>query len=301
MNKFAAKKFFCICAFSLLALLCEAGMASAELALNVPERAAAGDAFLAELVSTEPVDEFIVNWLGKTHKIKAKTASQGRSEAQILLPVPLDEKSRALNLKASAQQNGKKTPASLNVKIEIYDKQRPSEKLTVDKKYVNPPASVQKRLKDDREKVRQALSRPVAESEWTLPFARPVPGAPSSVFGKKRVFNGQPRSVHRGLDLRGAAGSPIKACANGEVILVDNLYYSGNAVYVDHGGGVVTAYLHMTKPLVEVGQKVKRGDPIGLVGATGRVTGPHLHLTLLVQGQSVDPLPFLETQGAKGK
>ncbi len=120
-----------------------------------------------------------------------------------------------------------------------------------------------------------------------------MPGTVSSLFGMKRVFNGQPRGMHRGLDLRGAQGTPIRACADGVVALVDDLYFSGNAVYINHGDGVFSSYLHMSKPLVTPGERVRRGQVVGLVGATGRVTGPHLHLGLMVQGESVDPQPLL--------
>ncbi|MBD5608329.1 MAG: M23 family metallopeptidase, partial [Desulfovibrio sp.] len=89
--------------------------------------------------------------------------------------------------------------------------------------------------------------------------------------------------------------------ADGKVALVDNLYYSGNTVYLNHGDGVFTAYLHMSKPLVKPGDIVKKGDVVGLVGATGRVTGPHLHLSLIVQGQGVDPLPLLQEASAAKK
>ena len=112
------------------------------------------------------------------------------------------------------------------------------------------------------------------------------------------MFNGQPRGLHRGLDLRGTEGTPIVACADGRVALTGDLYFSGNVVYINHGEGVFTAYLHMSKILVAQGQPVRKGEVIGLVGATGRVTGPHLHLSLLVQGVSVDPQPFLAVNPA---
>lgn len=214
----------------------------------------------------------------------------------ILLPVPLDEKADSLELSVAAEATGKKLKSAAAVartRLALYDKDRPVQKLTVDKKYVNPPASQQARIKKDREKVRQALARPLPERCWSVPFARPVPGGVSSLFGMKRVFNGQPRSVHRGLDLRGAQGTPIQVCADGQVALVDNLYFSGNVVYINHGEGVFSAYLHMSETRVRPGERVRKGQVIGLVGATGRVTGPHLHLSLIVQGQSVDPQPFL--------
>ena len=149
-------------------------------------------------------------------------------------------------------------------------------------------------LLDAPDRVARALAIYSSRRSWTAPFVRPVEGGISSQYGLRRVFNGQPRGFHKGLDLRSPEGTPIKACADGVVTLADNLYFSGNAVYLDHGLGVVTAYLHMSKILVRPGESVRRGQVVGLVGATGRVTGPHLHLSLFAQGQSVDILPLLE-------
>lgn len=275
--------------------------ARAEIILRAPDKAARGDAYLAQAASAAPVDDFIFYWRGRSYPVKAVKGSGAGGEewsAEILLPVPLDEKAPKLRLGASA---GKSAPAAVHADIALYDRPRPVQKLTVDKKYVNPPAHEQDRIKRDREKVRAALERKLPERAWSLPFNRPVPGSVSSLFGMKRVFNGEPRSVHRGLDLRGASGTPIYACADGRVELVDNLYYSGNAVYLNHGDGVFTAYLHMSEPKVGEGQYVKKGDLVGLVGATGRVTGPHLHLSLIVQGQSVDPEPLLAPRKAAPK
>ena len=180
----------------------------------------------------------------------------------------------------------------------LFDKKRPVQALRVDKKYVDPPAEVRERIRRDREKAGKALDNYSPERLWTAPFARPVSGSVSSKFGLKRVFNDQPRGVHRGLDLRGAEGTPILACADGRVVLADDLYFSGNAVYIDHGQGVFTSYLHMSRILVRPGDVVRRGQVIGKVGSTGRVTGPHLHLSLIVLGQAVDPEPLLEARTA---
>lgn len=170
----------------------------------------------------------------------------------ILLPVPLDEKAAGLELGVvpCRAEKAKSAAPTAQTSLALYDKDRPVQKLTVDKKYVNPPALQLARIKNDREKVRQALAQPLPERLWTMPLARPVPGGVSSLFGMKRVFNGQPRSVHRGLDLRGAQGSPIQACADGQVALVDNLYFSGNVVYINHGEGVFSSYLHMSEAKV---------------------------------------------------
>lgn len=285
-----------ICVLCALFTLLTHNGAKAALHLEAPEKVARGDAFLARAVSDTPVDKFVFHWRGKTYHSNArhKTGENG-VWTEMLLPVPLDEKSQRLNLGlgATGGENANAI-ASVSTDINLFDRARPVQKLTVDKKYVDPPASEKERIRQDREKVRAALGMTLPERMWTLPLQRPVPGSVSSLFGMKRVFNGQPKSVHRGLDLRGATGTPIKACADGEVVLVDNLYYSGNTVYVNHGEGVFSAYLHMSEPKVRVGQRVFRGDVVGLVGATGRVTGPHLHLSLMVQGQSVDPQPLLE-------
>ncbi len=112
---------------------------------------------------------------------------------------------------------------------------------------------------------------------WNAPFIRPRTSLVSSHFGSGRMFNGTLTSRHLGVDFRGATGDPIVAANRGVVALVANFFLAGNVVYIDHGAGVVTAYFHMSKTLVAKGDTVERGQTIGLVGATGRVTGPHLH------------------------
>lgn len=296
--------------FWMASLLC-CGTALAQVRLEAPERAARGDAFLAQAVSDRETRDFVFHWLGKNYTASAVAFSQGAGDreqwrAEILLPVPLDVKGQSLELGVSAGAGqgagqGADHGAAVSAKrarVALYDKKRPVQKLSVDKKYVNPPVAQQARIKADREKVRQALAQRLPQRLWTLPLTRPVPGGVSSLFGMKRVFNGQPRSVHRGLDLRGAQGTPILACADGQVALADNLYFSGNAVYINHGEGVFSAYLHMSQSEVSLGQRVRKGQVIGLVGATGRVTGPHLHLSLIVQGVSVDPQPFLPARSS---
>ena len=282
-----------------LALLFSESLAAAPagegVRLTAPESVARGDAFVARLISDAPVDTASFFWRGKRHVVAARELEegpQGRAwQAEILLPAPLEEKAQSLSLGVCT---GKKCPKPESSReVRLFDRKRPVQRLTVDRKYVAPPPEEAARIRRDRQKVAAALAQPLPEQLWELPLDRPVPGTVSSLFGLKRVFNGQPRGMHRGLDLRGAEGSPIRACADGVVALVDNLYFSGNAVYINHGNGVFSSYLHMSKPLVQPGERVRRGQVIGLVGATGRVTGPHLHLGLVVQGESVDPQPLL--------
>jgi murein DD-endopeptidase MepM/ murein hydrolase activator NlpD len=124
---------------------------------------------------------------------------------------------------------------------------------------------------------------------WTYPFLRPRSSRVTSKFGSGRVFNGRVSSSHLGVDYQGAEGDPIYAANRGVVALVAEFFLAGNVVYIDHGLGVVTGYFHMSKPEVSVGDTVQRGQEIGLVGATGRVTGPHLHWSARYGALTVDP------------
>jgi murein DD-endopeptidase MepM/ murein hydrolase activator NlpD len=125
---------------------------------------------------------------------------------------------------------------------------------------------------------------------WTSAFIRPRASRVTSRFGSGRMFNGTLTSRHLGVDFRGAAGELVRAANRGIVALVDEFFLAGNVVYIDHGGGVVTAYFHLSKTLVSAGDTVERGQEIGLVGATGRVTGPHLHWSARYGAVTVNPL-----------
>jgi murein DD-endopeptidase MepM/ murein hydrolase activator NlpD len=128
---------------------------------------------------------------------------------------------------------------------------------------------------------------------WTASFLRPRASVITSEFGSGRVFNGRLTSRHLGVDFRGAVGEPVRAANRGVVALVDNFFLAGNVIYINHGGGLVTAYFHLSKTLVAVGDTVVRGQQIGLIGATGRVTGPHLHWAARYGTITVNPLDLV--------
>ena len=128
---------------------------------------------------------------------------------------------------------------------------------------------------------------------WTLSFLRPRETKVTSRFGSGRLFNGRVSSNHLGVDYRGALGEPIHAANRGVVALVAEFFLAGNVVYIDHGGGIVTGYFHMSQPEVAVGDTVERGQEIGLVGSTGRVTGPHLHWSARFGALVIDPAGLL--------
>jgi len=170
----------------------------------------------------------------------------------------------------------------------------PEEMLTVAPRYVEPPAEVRERLARERKKLGgiYAHRRDVPPSNRA--FVRPVPGEPTSTFGTRRIFNGKPRSPHSGLDLRAATGTPVVSAGQGRVVLAQELYYSGNAVIVDHGGGLFTIYAHLSEVEVVEGDEIEAGGRLGLSGETGRVTGPHLHWGAKIGSRPFDPRALLD-------
>ncbi len=167
--------------------------------------------------------------------------------------------------------------------------------LEVDSSFTRP-LDAATRARIDRENARaREIGRASHERGpmWTAPFVRPRNSVITSEFGSGRLFNGQLNTRHLGVDFRGAMGEPVKAANRGIVALIDNFFLAGNVVYIDHGGGVVTAYFHLSKTLVHVGEVVKRGQVIGLVGNTGRVTGPHLHWAARYGANTVNPLDLV--------
>lgn len=178
--------------------------------------------------------------------------------------------------------------------VEVQAKEFPVRRLTVDQKFVTPPSEVLDRIRRESQTVRRVLSQRSPKRLWQGGFVRPVPGVATSSFGKRSILNGQPRSPHTGTDFRAGEGTPIKAPNQGKVVLADDLYYSGNVVILDHGHGLFSYFAHLSKITVAEGDQVEKGQQVGLVGATGRVTGPHLHWTMRLAESRVDPLSLME-------
>jgi Peptidase family M23 len=183
----------------------------------------------------------------------------------------------------------------------VAPKKFPTRRLTVDSAFVDPPAEAQQRIQEESKLVAAIWKAATSERLWNSPFVRPVPHPANSAFGTRSVFNGQPRSAHGGADFLSPAGTDVKAPNAGRVVLVRNLYYSGNTVILDHGLGVFSYFAHLSSMAVSEGDVVTPGTFVGKVGATGRVTGPHLHWTARVGNARVDPLALLALLGVPEK
>lgn len=253
---------------------------------DIPEKVSQGRGFLVKFTDSAPFSGKIF-WQKKEVSFEAQK-KQNTYECQVLLGMPIDA---AKPQKAVFTVNGKEFAKEITpLKVQWV-----THKLNVAPKYVEPPKDVLSKIQKDTQTNRKTLATISDEAQWQLPFTRPVNGTISGSFAARRVFNNQPRSPHLGTDMRGAIGTPIKAMADGIVLNAEEQYFSGNAVWIDHGQGVISMYGHLSKIDVKKGQLIKQGQKIGEVGATGRVTGPHLHLSLYIQGVAVDAVPFFRT------
>lgn len=201
-------------------------------------------------------------------------------------------------LAVDVQQPGA-DPRSITFKV--VPKAYRTQQLKVAPGQVNLSPEDEARVAKEQETVRAAITGFSPEAPATLRLAPPVPGPRSSSFGLRRVFNGESRKPHSGMDIAAPTGTPIKTPLAGRVVDTGSYFFNGNNVIIDHGQGLMTMYCHLSKIRVEVGQDLKRGDVLGDVGATGRVTGPHLHWGVILNGTSVDPALFLPPAPARKK
>jgi murein DD-endopeptidase MepM/ murein hydrolase activator NlpD len=155
--------------------------------------------------------------------------------------------------------------------------------------FVNPPAAEAERIATEAKRLAGLFTHATPRA-WRGSFQLPVPGEATSSFGRLTVLNGSPRGRHQGADFRAATGTPVLAPNAGRVVLAEDLYFSGNTVVLDHGLGMFSLLAHLSRIDVAHGQEVERGVVLGASGATGRVTGPHLHWALRLSEFSVDPL-----------
>ncbi len=173
--------------------------------------------------------------------------------------------------------------------VRVTPKEFPLTRLTVEPRFVEVNPENLARSNRESARLGQVFAEVTPDIYWSEAFEVPIPGREGSNFGHRRVFNDQPRNPHSGADISATEGTPIRSTNRGRVAETGDYFFNGNTVIVDHGQGVFSVYLHLSRIDIEVGQIVDRGEVLGLVGATGRVTGPHLHWGFRIQNARVDP------------
>lgn len=165
--------------------------------------------------------------------------------------------------------------------------------LKVNPDFVNPPKAVIPRIQQEAKLMQDVFASPASTRYWSGPVTRPVPHRANSRFGERSVFNGEPRNAHTGTDFLSPTGTPIRAPQAGRVVVARDLYFSGGTVIIDHGLGLFSLLAHMSRIDAKEGTSIEAGTVVGLVGATGRVTGAHLHWGMRMNGARVDPLSLM--------
>ena len=233
------------------------------------------------LVDVGPADQQVP---AVTFDGKPVLVMQADDRWQAVVGVPLDKEPGPLTIQLGEY------PLTVTVGEHAYAEQR----LTVkNQSYVTPDQAQLDRIGRERKIIDAALTNFRDVPVEDIALDAPVDGRRSSSFGLRRFFNEQPRSPHKGMDIAAGTGTPIKAPRGGVVTATGDYFFNGNTIILDHGQGYVTMYCHLSEIVVDEGQAVAAGETLGAVGATGRVTGPHLHFGTYLNGTAVDPAILL--------
>jgi murein DD-endopeptidase MepM/ murein hydrolase activator NlpD len=259
---------------------------------NQPARLVNGTPVLFRVTTPKPVRTLSGNWLG--HEIAFSFDASHKSWFA-LAGASLETKPGAYPIQLHAETSAGQA-ISFEKEIRVEHQRYPRVLLKVPGRYTAPSPEDQRQIEQDKETKAQVFKTLSPDREWKGSFALPVnvSAGISDVFGVERVFNGSVQSTHQGLDFRVPSGTPVAAVNSGRVILARPLFFEGNCVVIDHGQGLLTLYLHLSKFSVKEGDDVNKGQPIGLSGGTGRATGPHLHLAVRWQGVYLNPQVLLK-------
>ena len=204
--------------------------------------------------------------------------------------IPLKTKVGEQHIQVRNQQ------ATQNITFSVQAKDYPAQYITLkNKRMVNPNPDDLARIRSERPAINKALNTWSQQVVSNIDFSLPVKGRLSSPFGLKRFFNNQAKNPHSGLDIAAPTGTEVNAPMAGKVINTGSYYYNGNTVFLDHGQGLISAYFHLSKIHAKTGQTIQQGEILGEIGATGRVTGPHLHWNVYLNKTKVDPALFVPT------
>lgn len=237
-------------------------------------------------VEGEAFDQAVVFWPTEYAATEAGLVWQG------LVAVPVDAPAGTHELSLTATtDDGKVMPA--RARLRTVAARFATRRLTVDPRFANPPASALPRIEEESRILAEVFGAPATARAWRGAFSRPVKGASTSSFGRLSIINGERRGRHMGADFKAGVGTPVVAPNAGTVVLAADRYLAGQTVVVDHGAGLFSLFAHLSGMAVKAGDRVERGTLLGQAGATGRVTGPHLHWSVRVGGTTVDPLSLV--------
>jgi hypothetical protein len=256
--------------------------------VTTPTALANGSPFLLTVSPAVKVSEVKGSWMGKDLLFFKGKSEQGSEVWYALTGVDVETTPGAYPLTVEATTADGK-PLHALVQIPVGAAKYRTGTLTVAPNFVEPDEATQKEIAADKELKDRIFSHSADAPEWSGDFAKPVNAPATDSFGTRRTFNGKLASIHRGMDFRAPSGTPVAAANSGFVVLAQNLFYEGNCVVIDHGLGFTTIYMHLSRIEVTAGQQVRKGEHLGLSGATGRVTGPHLHFAARWQGAYLDP------------
>ena len=262
--------------------------------VNFPTSWDIGQAFAISITSTSEYSKPVVTWRDRKISLNVEQGGAGRISYGLLGSDVRNTAPGRYDILFEFIQQGKKYKASGS--IYLREKKYPQEKLNVNPKMVNPPKKELPRLQNEAKLIGAALRTMTIPRRWTTPPQPPLTNMTlTSHYGFQRIYNNVPRNGHNGADLRAANGTKVRAPFAGTVVLTGFHYYAGGSVYIDSGNGVITAFFHLSSIDVKKGDRVAKGQVVGKSGSTGRVTGPHLHYSLILAGQYVDPMPLLST------
>jgi murein DD-endopeptidase MepM/ murein hydrolase activator NlpD len=256
-----------------------------------------------QIRSLKPLSEVIAKWNERDVPFwQEREKEQGAASPdvrQALLGVDLEKAAGKYEFTVAAQmQSGERV--SCHVMLEVKEGHFATENLTVKKQFVEPNPEQEARAEAETKRLREIFDRVTPERLWDGPFRTPLDGVVKGTnFGRRRVLNGHPGSPHSGVDFPAPTGTPVHASQKGRVVLAEGLFFAGNTVIVDHGLGIYTLYCHFSEIDVKAGDIVEAGAILGKVGATGRVTGPHLHWGLTVERARVNALDLLSVLSIK--
>jgi hypothetical protein len=250
-----------------------------------------GELVVLTAVTPDPADAVRVRAFGRDIPVFPVDARTWRA----LIGIDLDVRSGRYEAAVDARSGSRTWHAT--TPLMVLHKTFSTRQLRVDPAFVNPPREAEERILQEAKQL-EALWLASSHSRlWDGAFVPPVPGSGTDRFGARSIFNGQPRSPHGGEDFPNPEGTPIAAPNAGLVVLARDLYFTGNTVVIDHGLGLFSLLAHLSVIEVAEGDRIRTGQRVGLVGSTGRVTGPHLHWAVRVAGARVDPLSLLASLG----